>query len=116
MAYKICETLDLSNDEEDIKIFTAQCACLSPDHTQDLEVCYNKKFNELSVKIYSKIFCDIYYDGTILNWIKCQLLKLKYCYQILTQGYISADNEFLLDSKQQVKDYIDALSTYLQDK
>jgi len=129
VSYNICQTIDLP----DFKTYRAICACQSSEHDQSLAVEFDKELNCTTVTIYytastaelgssNDYFRKMWMTNN--NWFISQYAlvgwwftdmynRFKYALKILYSGRIELENSYLMDEKEHIKSYLNALNSAL---
>src|SRR5574343_238508 len=111
ISKSICKTAQFS----DSVFYTTVCECKDPEHNQYLVLEYDEEFNSISLCIYSNIHTNWYINNERSWWYKIkkylqfQKYKAKIIIQLLFNGYIAAENEFIFSDEQAIVCYIQAL-------
>lgn len=98
--------------------YNIMCDCCSEDHDTTMEFEYDKDMNMLFLSFYktinySKEFSYVWDDDTLVDTIKNRIeviwRRLKDATKLLFTGYVEMDGDFILQDKQHIQDFIDAL-------
>ena len=99
----------------DSVFYKAHCDCMSDNHTQTLILDYDKEFDIVTLAVHSTIttqyntdWCTTWQER-LEQWYNAQILKFNQVCKLIWTGQIEGENEFLFQSKEQVRDYIAAL-------
>ena len=92
---------------EDSVYYRAACSCGSHEHEVTIEVEIDKDINMVSINFYKNIAWCSHWGSP--NFFQRCWLKIKAVFKIIFTGYIELEEGFLMDSEEQIQDFINAL-------
>ncbi len=112
----ICKVTEYEN----AVFYKAHCDCMNDKHTQTLILDYDDNLDIITLAIHSTIWthfntnwCTTWTER-LEQWYNSQCLKWSQVIKLIWTGQIEGENEFLFQSKEQVRDYITALEEGLE--
>lgn len=97
---------------EDSIFYRSACACGNNEHDVVIEIEHDKKFNLVLLNFYKTIaWCSHWGD---MNFFQRCWLKIKAITKILFTGYIELNETFLINNKQQIEEFLEAIKEGIQ--
>jgi hypothetical protein len=105
--------------EYDTSVFyNVQCSCMSDKHAQTITLDIDDDVIMLSIYStiwthYNNRWCDTWQEK-LEHFYNSQTLKWKQVFKLIFTGQVEAENEFLFQGEEQIRDYIAALEEGLE--
>lgn len=105
------------NKLDDLIIYRLICSCNQSNHDLEIHLEKDTKFNLLILKFYATISINEHFRlweennfiGKTKKFLRTVWNRIKTSVKILIIGYIEIDQEFMIDDKTQIDDFIEAL-------
>lgn len=100
--------IELIANNSDWKVFRTTCACLSEDHTLQVEIEYNKKDQDINLNLIANTSLNdhcFFNDKKIVKFWK----RIKVAFKVIFNKSVNFNFEFIFRGMGHIKDFSDVL-------
>jgi hypothetical protein len=96
------------NEFDDAVTFRASCNCTDRRHDMTIDIEADKEMGDIILHFYIDLESNVYWGGKSL--LKRIVKKITYVLRLIFTGRIEMENDFILDSKKQIEDFISTIT------